>query len=127
MHGINVGREARPRWPRDSQIISFHPLRGQASIRLTRNSPTPSPTPYPPPPTPLSTDRDGSPTKNNLESTQARIFPTRWIHAQTLGARSLFFFFFFRREEERWVDLERKRSGRNRRRFRNRCVYRSLN
>ena len=35
------GREGRPRWPRDSQIISFHPLRGQASIRLTRNSPTP--------------------------------------------------------------------------------------
>ena len=98
------GREGRPRWPRDSQIISFHPLRGQASIRLTRNSPTPSPPPPPPLPPP-PTDRDGSPTKNNLESRYRRGFFQRGRSSQRFarkrfGAKfsfslfSLFSFFF---------------------------------
>lgn len=109
------GEGRRPRWPRDSQIISFHPLRGQASIRLTRNSPTPSsPSPsLPCRPTAtvhrqkIISNRDtGADFSNAVDPNGSRANAWREIFFFSFFLVLSFCFFFFRREEERWMDLE---------------------
>lgn len=117
------GEGRRPRWPRDSQIISFHPLWGQASIRLTRNSPTPS---FPSPSLPcrptatvhrqkIISNRDtGADFSNTVDPNGSRANAWREIFFFSFFLVLSFCFFFSPRG--RAVD-----GFRNRRRFRTVC------